>query len=177
LTCKDSVLVGWGGALEGDNISCPVLEAQHPGSTINVERCTLQLHPDSTYPKLAIILKAAQRASIIATDCKLVGPAPGNSSGRETAAFAETHATICLVSAAAHPSQSAIKAVLCDMQAESAGCGMCSRWPGCKLPAEDLQRSCWWQDSIRETCCVGCQATAPRYVHIPRLALLCTPAA
>jgi hypothetical protein len=104
LTCKDSVLVGWGGALEDDDISCPVLEAQHPGSTINVERCTLQLHPDSTYSKPAIILRATEHASVTAADCKLIGPAPANSSGTmDTAAFAESHATICLVSAAVHP--------------------------------------------------------------------------
>jgi hypothetical protein len=101
LTCKDSVLVGWGGALEDDDISCPVLETMGRKATINVQRCTLQLHPDSTYLKPAIILRATEHASITATDCKLIGPAPGSSSGGETAATAETNATICLVSAAA----------------------------------------------------------------------------
>jgi hypothetical protein len=88
--------------LNADDISCPVLEVQDCGTTATVQRCTLQLHPDSTYVRPAIVLRATHRASITATDCKLVGPAPGNSSGIDTAATAEAHATICLVSAAAH---------------------------------------------------------------------------
>jgi hypothetical protein len=102
LTCKDSVLVGWGGILKDDGISCPLLQAGSCGTSVNVQQCTVQLHPDSTYPKPAVLLRATERASVTATDCKLTGPAPGNSSGMDTAATADTRAAICLVGGAAH---------------------------------------------------------------------------
>jgi hypothetical protein len=97
LTCKDSLLVGWGGASDQDDICCPILETQHSGSTLKVEGCTLQLHPDSRYSKPAVILRATDHASIRASGCRLVGPTPGNSSTMIVAAMAEAHGTIALV--------------------------------------------------------------------------------
>jgi hypothetical protein len=102
LTCKDSVLVSWGGALEGEVISCPVLMAQHSGSTLSVQGCTVQLHPDSSHLKTPILLRAMEHGNIRASGCKLVGPAPGSAPGKIVAAEADTHGVIALVSAAAY---------------------------------------------------------------------------
>jgi hypothetical protein len=99
LTCKDSLLVSWGGATDVDNTSCPVLAASGPGSVLQLQKCTLQLHPDSVHPEPAMIFYARDYASVTASGCKLVGPAPGSTSEITSAAGAEAHATVVLVSA------------------------------------------------------------------------------
>jgi hypothetical protein len=101
LTCKDSFLVGWGGASDQEDIGCPVLMSGCPGSTLKLQGCTVQLHPDSTHPKPAVILMATDHASITASGCKFIGPAPGSQSREHGAAAALEQAAIALVSAAA----------------------------------------------------------------------------
>jgi hypothetical protein len=101
LTCKDSVLVGWGGALEDDIVSCPVLEVEDPGSSLKLQGCTVQLHPHSIQHRATILLRAMEHGTIRASGCKLVGPAPGSASGKSFATSVETHGVIALVSAAA----------------------------------------------------------------------------
>jgi hypothetical protein len=80
LSCKDSLLVGWGGVNDQGNISAPILEAAFTGSTMALQGCTLQLHPDSSYHMPANMMFARDDASITLSGCKLVGPAPGKSS-------------------------------------------------------------------------------------------------
>jgi hypothetical protein len=101
LTCKESMLVGWGGATDEDMVTCPVLRAEEPGSILKLQGCSVWLHPDSTHPLPAVILLAMDQASIRASGCKLTGPAPGSSPAKAVGAGADTHATIALVSAAA----------------------------------------------------------------------------
>jgi hypothetical protein len=100
LTCKDSLLVGWGGARDQDDDSCPVVAAVCQGSTVQLQRCTMQLHPESTHSMMAVILDAMDHASIQASSCKLIGPAPGSAPETAVIASAGTQATIALVSAA-----------------------------------------------------------------------------
>jgi hypothetical protein len=99
LTCKDSWLVGWGGAFDEDTLSCPVVAADGPRSALQLQGCTVQLHPDSTHSRPAILMCARGHASITATGCKLIGPAPGSTSEARLTS-AEAHSTIALVSAA-----------------------------------------------------------------------------
>jgi hypothetical protein len=109
LTCKDSLLVGWGGAVDHPGaIGCSVAMATHNAS-LDLEACTLRLHPDSTHLVPTPVLFAKQHAHAKATDCKLVGPWPGSltDSGMMVAgsdivgAGVDTHASMTLVSA--HP--------------------------------------------------------------------------
>jgi hypothetical protein len=105
LTCKDSLLLGWGGASDQDYTSCPVVRVDGPGSTLQLQGCTVQLHPDSKHTRLAAILMATDHASATASSCKLVGPAQGSLPAAAVAA-AGIDATIALVSAPffCHPS-------------------------------------------------------------------------
>jgi hypothetical protein len=38
LTCKDSLLVGWGGGTDQDNMSCPVAGAWFEGTQLDMDR-------------------------------------------------------------------------------------------------------------------------------------------
>jgi hypothetical protein len=93
--------VGWGGAAVEDDISCPVLAADCPGSALQLQGCTVQLHPDSSHSQPTLILMARDHASITASSCKLIGPAPGSTS-MAVMAVAGAHAAIALVSAAVY---------------------------------------------------------------------------
>jgi hypothetical protein len=99
ITCKDSMLVGWGGPSGNLGLSCPVAEAGGGGCTLKLQGCTVQLHPESSHPRAAIVLRATESASITATGCKLIGPAPGNSAMTDVALAAEQHGDVSLVSA------------------------------------------------------------------------------
>jgi hypothetical protein len=98
VTCKDSLLVGWGGASDEDDICCPVVDASGAGSNMTVKGCTLQLHPNSRYPKIAVVVRAIDSGSATASDCKLIGPAPGSSSVVDMAAGGELNGAVALVS-------------------------------------------------------------------------------
>jgi hypothetical protein len=98
LTCKDSVLVGWGGAVEHINASCPLVSARSVGTSLKLQDCVVQFHPDSRHPKPVGLLRAVTQGSTTASGCKLVGPAPGSCSERMFAAAAEDHGAISMVS-------------------------------------------------------------------------------
>jgi hypothetical protein len=38
LTCKDSLLVGWGGGTDQDNLSCPVVSLWHEEPCLDLDR-------------------------------------------------------------------------------------------------------------------------------------------
>jgi hypothetical protein len=82
LTCKDSLLVGWGGAADQDMNSCPVVLASNQGTSVKVQGCTLQYHPDSKHTLDTFVVLARLDARMALSQCRLVGPAPGNTTGR-----------------------------------------------------------------------------------------------
>jgi hypothetical protein len=78
LTCKDSLLVGWGGAADHDTGSCPIVGAVESGTSVEMQGCTLQYHPDSKHTLDTSLLMVANSAQVALSQCRLVGPAPGN---------------------------------------------------------------------------------------------------
>jgi hypothetical protein len=58
----------------------------------------VQFHPNSRQARDACVLIAVESSLIKARECRLIGPAPGSSSGREIGVAANTHATASLVS-------------------------------------------------------------------------------
>jgi hypothetical protein len=101
LTCKDSLLVGWGGATDRaeDNIGCPVTGSVKQGS-LSLEGCTIQLHPDSTHVLDSLLMGSSVDGQVKATSCRFVGPAPGRSSGATTGVAVQHKAHGNLVGAA-----------------------------------------------------------------------------
>jgi hypothetical protein len=99
MSCKDSLLVGWGGATDGvdDNISCPLVVVDDEDSSLELEGCTLQLHPDSTHSLPATLLGGRMSSQVKAVNCKLVGPAPGSSSAEVVGVLTQQHAAATLV--------------------------------------------------------------------------------
>jgi hypothetical protein len=61
-------------------------------------RCTLQLHPESKQVLPGAVLVALKSSRLKATECRLIGPAPGSSSIDEYGVEAEEHAIVTLVS-------------------------------------------------------------------------------
>jgi hypothetical protein len=100
LTCKDTLLVGWGGATDNpqDNTSCSVAGAYEESTRLELEGCTLQLHPDSTHSLNTSLLHAHGHAQVQAVNCKLVGAAPGNCEVKQYGVMAQGSATVNLVS-------------------------------------------------------------------------------
>jgi hypothetical protein len=100
LTCKDTLLVGWGGATDSpdNNMSCPVAGVHHKGSSLELEGCTLQLHPESTHVLNTTLVAAASHAQVKGVSCKFVGPAPESSTARDYGVIAQQNATVGLVS-------------------------------------------------------------------------------
>jgi hypothetical protein len=80
LTCKDSLLVGWGGATDQDQSSCHIVCAAMPGSLIKMQRCTLQYHPDSKHTLGSDVVLVSECGHVALSQCRLIGPAPGNAS-------------------------------------------------------------------------------------------------
>jgi hypothetical protein len=100
LTISGSLLVAWGGATDQDKLTCPVVLARGRGTQMQLERCTLQMHPDSTHPLRTALVVAVDYPHVKLADCKLIGPTPGHSEIRAFAACANHHATVTLVSMA-----------------------------------------------------------------------------
>jgi hypothetical protein len=102
LCCKDSLLVGWGGATDQlrDNTSCPVAAVMDAGSSLELDGCTIQLHPDSTHSLTTSLLGAVAHAQVKAVNCKFVGPAPGQSPAKSYGAFLQQDASGTLVGVA-----------------------------------------------------------------------------
>jgi hypothetical protein len=92
--------VGWGGASGDLGLSCPVAEAEGAGSTLKLQGCTVQLHPDSSHPSPVVVLHASRHASLTASGCKLAGPAQGKSMMKDIALAAGKYGDVSLVSAA-----------------------------------------------------------------------------
>jgi hypothetical protein len=99
LTCHDSLLVGWGGATDRQehNMSSPVATVMETGSSLELERCTIQLHPDSTHSLPTPLLAASGHAQVKAVSCKFVGPAPGQSTAKAVGAALQDNASGTLV--------------------------------------------------------------------------------
>jgi hypothetical protein len=99
LFCKDSLLVGWGGATDRQeqNMSCSVVTARENGSSLELEGCTIQLHPDSTHSLPTPLLAASGHAQVKAANCKFVGPAPGQSTAMSYGAALQDNASGTLV--------------------------------------------------------------------------------
>jgi hypothetical protein len=91
LTCKDSLLVGWGEATDqpGGSEVLGVVHVDAPGTAATFDGCTLQYHPDSKHIPMGLIqpgggkdysadtitLVAAKLFSHVALlNCQLVGP-------------------------------------------------------------------------------------------------------
>jgi hypothetical protein len=98
LSCKNSLLVGWGGFTEyEDDCSCPIAGAARQGSSLVLDGCTIQLHPDSKHSLFTSLLGAAIHAQVKAVNCKFVGAVPSNCRGRADAAVLQEGATMTLV--------------------------------------------------------------------------------
>jgi hypothetical protein len=97
LTCKDSLLVGWGGATDQDANRCNVVHTYGPGTSVVLEGCTLQYHPDSMHSLWTALVVAIERSHVSLSQCRLVGPAPGTASDTGFGVRAEQDATITLV--------------------------------------------------------------------------------
>jgi hypothetical protein len=99
LSCKDSLLIGWGGATDKpqDNVSCPIVIVDKAGGSLDLERCTIQLHPDSTHVLNTYLMAARVDAEIKASNCKFVGPAPGKSSGKAYGVSIQHNAAAAMV--------------------------------------------------------------------------------
>jgi hypothetical protein len=97
LTCKDSLLVGWGGATDQDDSSCSIVRAFDQGTSLVLEGCTLQYHPDSKHSLSFYMVKAFDHAHVSLSQCRLVGPAPADASTAGCGVQAQCYATITLV--------------------------------------------------------------------------------
>jgi hypothetical protein len=98
LSCKNSLLVGWGGATDHeDDCSCPVVGADRQGSSLELEGCTIQLHPDSKHSLFTALLDASAHAQVKAVNCKFVGPVPENCTDRPYGVALQEAATMTLV--------------------------------------------------------------------------------
>jgi hypothetical protein len=117
LTCKDSLLVGWGGATDQDIDSASIVYVSDQGAAASFEGCTLQYHPDSQHMPLVLtgqgcttsspdtplpssLVVTEQHGRVDMSQCQLVGPAGGASESAAPTGFgvrAGTHATITLV--------------------------------------------------------------------------------
>jgi hypothetical protein len=92
--------VGWGGATDQDNYSSSIVWASGQGVSLVLEGCTLQYHSESRHP-LETFLVVGQRGSRVSlSQCRLVGPAPGNVSTTGFVAQAQHKSTVTLVSCA-----------------------------------------------------------------------------
>jgi hypothetical protein len=100
LTCKDSLLVGWGGATEFNHSSCAIIGASRQGTSLKVQGCTLSYHPDSKHTREAHVLLVAESAHAALSQCRLIAPAPGNTTGKRCGigAFAGGTATLVRLS-------------------------------------------------------------------------------
>jgi hypothetical protein len=97
VTCKDSLLVGWGGATDQDDYSCPIVMAAEQGTSVKMQGCTLHYHPDSKHTLDAYLLLADKGAHAVLSQCRLVGPAPANASGTRPCIAAIQKGTATLV--------------------------------------------------------------------------------
>jgi hypothetical protein len=118
LTCKDSLLVGWGGATDQDCDSASVVHVSDQGAAASFEGCTLQYHEDSQHMPLVLtghgcakgspdnpmpssMVVADQHGHLDMSQCHLVGPAGGTFGSAALTGLgvrAGRHATITLVS-------------------------------------------------------------------------------
>jgi hypothetical protein len=97
LTCKDSLLVGCGGAADDDDHSCPIVLVYDQGTSVKMQGCTLQYHPDSKHTLDSFVVAAAESAHAALSQCRLVGPAPGNTTGSRSGIAAIQQGTATLV--------------------------------------------------------------------------------
>jgi hypothetical protein len=115
LTCKDSLLVGWGGATDQDFESASVVLALGQGAAVSLEGCTLQYHPDSQHtptvlahqglavagrpgdPLPGSLVVADWHVRVDLTQCQLVGPAFRGAAFTGVGVRAGRHVTITLV--------------------------------------------------------------------------------
>jgi hypothetical protein len=97
LTCKDSLLVGWGGAADVHDHSCSIVSATNQGTSVKVQGCTLQYHPDSKHTLDSFVVVATESAHAGLSQCQLVGPAPGDTTGRRFGIGAIAGGTATLV--------------------------------------------------------------------------------
>jgi hypothetical protein len=100
VTCRDTVLVGWGGATDEDaeeRASCPVAGVEEKSTRLELEGCTLQLHPDSTHVLPTSLLCARRHGRIQAANCRMVGPAPGSCTAMQYGVWAQAGAVVNLV--------------------------------------------------------------------------------
>jgi hypothetical protein len=114
LTCKDSLLVGWGGATDQDSESSSVINVSGRGVAA-CEGCTLQYHPDSQHmptvmfqegsyvqgqpdnPMPSSLVVADEHGHVDLSQCQLVGPAYRSAALTGMGVRAEAYATINLV--------------------------------------------------------------------------------
>jgi hypothetical protein len=97
LTCKDSLLVGWGGATDVYDTSCGIIYAINQGTSVELHGCTLQYHPNSKHllPTYLMVIALSAHASL--SQCLLVGPAPEHAASSTAAATVAPEATLRLV--------------------------------------------------------------------------------
>jgi hypothetical protein len=116
LTCKDSLLVGWGGATDQHLESSCVVCVSDQGVAA-LEGCTLQYHPDSKHvpvvltrhgqgcsveglpdnPLPSSLVVADQHCHVDLLKCQLVGPAFRDAAPTGFGVRAGAHATVALV--------------------------------------------------------------------------------
>jgi hypothetical protein len=99
LTCKDSLLVGWGGATDQYIDNCHIDWACDRGTSAELQGCTLQYHPDSRHSRSFCLVVAVDQSHVSLSHCPLVGPAPGDAVSRGYGICSEDDGTITLVCA------------------------------------------------------------------------------
>jgi hypothetical protein len=114
LVCKDSLLVGWGGATDQDSESSSVVHVSDQGAAAIIEGCTLQYHPDSKHmptvlthhgcakaspdnPLPGSLVVADEHGHVDLSECQLVGPTARVADFTGLGIRAGTRATIHLV--------------------------------------------------------------------------------
>jgi hypothetical protein len=89
--------VGWGGATDQDRAkSCAIVEAADQGSTVKMQGCTLQYHLDSKHALGIDVVLVGRSSHAALSQCRLVGPAPGNASNNTCGIAAIQQATATL---------------------------------------------------------------------------------